>query len=112
MNIPRPWLTGVLASTLFSGGLGSTPALAQQVNKTEPKPATAATAAANQAVAKGLSFNDKQDFEDATRGLIATLADPLVKGAEGKLVWDTQRFDFIKARHLPPSTPACGGRRS
>ena len=64
--------------------------------RTEPKPATAATASANQAVAKGLSFDDRQDFDDATRGLVATLADPLVKTADGKLVWDARRFDFIK----------------
>lgn len=36
-----------------------------------PKPATAATRAANAAVLKELPFQDKQDFEDAQRGLIA-----------------------------------------
>lgn len=64
--------------------------------KTEPKPATAATASANRAGAKSLQFNDAQDFEDANRGLIATLANPLVKSTDGKQVWDANRFDFIQ----------------
>ena len=41
-------------------------------------------------------MNDKQDFEDATRGLLAELKDPLVKAADGRVVWDTQRYDFVK----------------
>ena len=41
-------------------------------------------------------MNDKQDTEDATRGKLAELSDPLVKAADGRIVWDTQRYDFIK----------------
>lgn len=64
-------------------------------SQTAPKPATASTASANQAVGRALQFNDKQDFEDATRGLIATLPDPVVKTADGRVSWDARRFDFI-----------------
>jgi alkyl sulfatase BDS1-like metallo-beta-lactamase superfamily hydrolase len=60
------------------------------------KPASAATTSANEAVRKAMAFDDKVDFEEATRGLIATLPDPVVKTADGKLVWDATRFDFIK----------------
>ena len=81
-------LTTLLGASLLAGA----PALAQQT----PKPATAITASANEAVRKAMELNDKQDFEDATRGLMATLADPVVKGADGKLVWDASRYDFIK----------------
>lgn len=63
---------------------------------TPPKAATETTARANQAVGRSLALDDARDFADATRGLIATLPDPLVKGADGKLVWDANRFDFIK----------------
>ncbi len=61
-----------------------------------PKDATPATAKANAAVRQALALNDKQDFDEATRGLIATLADPVVRAADGKLVWDASRFDFIQ----------------
>jgi alkyl sulfatase BDS1-like metallo-beta-lactamase superfamily hydrolase len=94
MNMPRHLITTLLVSTLA----GTSGSFAQQatLSKTEPKPATAATISANNAVAKSLSLNDKQDFEDATRGLIATLDDPQVKDADGKMVWDTKRYAFIK----------------
>lgn len=66
----------------------------------QPKAATAATAQANQRVGSGLNLDDKADFDEASRGLIATLADPRIQGADGKLVWDAARFDFIKG-HAP-----------
>ncbi len=48
-----------------------TPVQAQELTPTQPKPATEATKAANHARRQDLNFGDKQDFEDATRGLIA-----------------------------------------
>ena len=60
------------------------------------KPATPATAVANKTFGKVVEQFNKSDFENATRGLIATLPEPLVKTAEGKVVWDANRFDFIK----------------
>jgi alkyl sulfatase BDS1-like metallo-beta-lactamase superfamily hydrolase len=63
---------------------------------TAPKPATAATIQANRPVAKSMAFNDAQDNADATRGLVATLPDRQVKTADGKVVWDTTRFDFVQ----------------
>lgn len=47
------------------------PARSQQTKPAEPN-----VAAANQAVQSRLPFNDRQDFEDATRGFIATTPDP------------------------------------
>lgn len=60
--------------------------------------ATEATRAANAAVLKGLDFNDRQDFEDAKRGLIAS--DPLLRvirktDAGNITVWDMPSYDFI-----------------
>ncbi|MDM0104288.1 alkyl sulfatase dimerization domain-containing protein [Variovorax sp. J22R24] len=89
---------GVVAA-LIASAFASGPGAFAQVHDgpvSAPKPATAATERANQAVARSMAFNDRRDFEDATRGLIATLPDPLVKTAEGKLVWDANRFDFVK----------------
>lgn len=60
--------------------------------------ATEATRAANAAVLKELDFNDRQDFEDAKRGLIAS--DPLLRvirktDAANITVWDMPSYDFI-----------------
>ena len=74
------------------------PARAQQApaDGVGPKPATTATVRANQAVAQGLALNDKKDFEDATRGLIATMPTHQVRDAQGRMVWDADRYDFIQ----------------
>jgi len=72
-------------------------ALALNANASETaKPATAATAAANQAFGAALDLGNQQDFENATRGLIAQLPDPDVKDAQGKTIWDARQFGFIK----------------
>ena len=90
MTQTRPVFATLIAAVALSGA----PAFAQPGG--EPKPATPTTVRANEAVAKAMTMNDKQDFEDATRGLMAELKDPLVKAADGRTVWNTQRYDFIK----------------
>jgi len=85
-------ITTLLGTTL----LCSTAAWAQQAATAISKPATAATERANAAVRQGMAMNDKQDFEDATRGLMAQLKDPLVKAADGREVYNTRRYDFVK----------------
>ena len=84
----------VFATLIAAVALSCVPAFAQPGG--EPKPATPNTVRANEGVAKAMTMNDKQDFEDATRGLMAELKDPLVKAADGRTVWNTQRYDFIK----------------
>ncbi len=85
-----PALGALLAAALLAGP----PAFAQQ--GAESKPATATTASANEVARKAMAMNDKQDFDDATRGKLSELKDPLVKAADGRMVWDTKRYDFIK----------------
>jgi len=100
MKKTLPTLTALLTATLFAG-------CAQQQPVTRSTPpaapaaapsnaATAATQRANDAMRKAMAMNDKQDFEDATRGKLAELSDPLIKMPDGRLVWDTRRYDFIK----------------
>jgi linear primary-alkylsulfatase len=96
MEKARAIATMLLAATAFAG----TPAMAQQ--GTESKGATANTERANAAVRQAMTMNDKQDFEDATRGLMAQLRDPIVKAADGRVVWNTQRYEFVKGD--PPAT--------
>ncbi len=76
-------------------------ALAQEA----PKPATAATRAANQAVLNELNFNDKQDFEDAQRGFIDAPATLTIKDAKGNVVWDLESYkSYISADSAAPDT--------
>ena len=96
MGKARALATMLLAATAFAG----TPAMAQQ--GTESRGATANTERANAAVRQAMTMNDNQDFEDATRGLMAQLKDPIVKAADGRVVWNTQRYEFVKGD--PPAT--------
>ena len=49
---------------------------------------TPTTRAANAAVAQALDFADRQDFDFAARGFVATLGDPLIRAADGSVVRD------------------------
>ena len=83
----------------------SAPALAQQSSATQPKPATEATKAANRASRTSLNFNDRQDFEDATRGLIAKPDTLTIKDAKGNVVWDLEQYkNYIGADKPAPDT--------
>ena len=80
---------GMLSASIAAGAFAQTAAEA-------PKPATPTTERANDAVHQAVAAFDKRDFEDATRGKLAELNDPLVKAADGRIVWDTRRYDFVK----------------
>lgn len=57
---------------------------------------SATTAALNAAVREKLPLADRQDFEDAKRGLIASDPELRITTAEGKLLWNMPAYDFIE----------------
>lgn len=70
-----------------------------------PKPASEITRQANAAVLKALPFNDRQDFEDAQRGLIAQPKELSIRDASGKVVWDMATYQrFIGIDKVAPDT--------
>ncbi|HMD48293.1 MAG TPA: alkyl sulfatase dimerization domain-containing protein, partial [Bryobacteraceae bacterium] len=71
-------------------------AFALFVHAQTPKPAEPAVAAANRAVLSQLSFGDRQDFEDATRGFIATTPDSR----------NPAMYDFLKQDPPPTVNPS------
>lgn len=69
------------------------------------KPATAATLAANKALAEYLNFDDKQDFEDARRGLIDAPPTLRIKNDKGDVVWDLESYkQYIGLDKAAPDT--------
>ena len=56
---------------------------------------TRATAALNAAVLEELDFADRQDFEDASRGLIASDPTLQVRANDDSLIWDLEANKFI-----------------
>lgn len=88
--------SSVLLALVLSIITAQRPTSAQQATpKSEPKPATPVTAEANRKTGDNLRFDDRRDFEDASRGLIATLPDQPVVGPNGQVIWDGSRFKFI-----------------
>jgi alkyl sulfatase BDS1-like metallo-beta-lactamase superfamily hydrolase len=59
------------------------------------KPASEHTAAANRAVLDLLNFGDEQDFEDATRGFVATFDQDSIIRDDGRTVFDFKRYAFM-----------------
>ena len=56
---------------------------------------TPSVADANAALLDALPFDDTADFDDADRGFLGTLDDPVIRDDDGNVVWDTSAYDFI-----------------
>jgi alkyl sulfatase BDS1-like metallo-beta-lactamase superfamily hydrolase len=80
-------------------GLTGTSTAQQKANE-----ATDATKAANAAVLKQLPFDDKTAFELAHKGFIAPLPTEPIKGKAGNLIWDPQKYAFIKEGEAAPES--------
>ncbi|HBW3345924.1 alkyl/aryl-sulfatase [Klebsiella pneumoniae] len=66
--------------------------------------ATPATREANQALYRKLPFADKTDFNNAHQGFIAPLPPAMLKGAQGNIIWDPAKYDFVKEGEKAPDT--------
>ncbi|MEQ1890649.1 MAG: MBL fold metallo-hydrolase, partial [Alphaproteobacteria bacterium] len=64
------------------------------------------TQASHEKISKELPFSNRQDFEFAERGFVATRAEPLIKDADGKVVWDLTSYDFLKAEAPATANPS------
>lgn len=81
----------LLAITAFVGGAVD-PVTGQEV----PKPAEPSVKARNHAVLSTLPFANRDDFQDAARGFIATMPDALVTGSKGNVVWSQKDYAFLE----------------
>ncbi|MGE5407561.1 MAG: alkyl/aryl-sulfatase [Syntrophothermus sp.] len=62
----------------------------------EPR-AEPAIAAQNEALRLRLPFADAEDFEDAGRGHLGALPDPVIRATDGRVVWDAEAYSFLDA---------------
>lgn len=65
-----------------------------------------ATLKAQAALERSLPFEDRQDFEFAARGYIGTLADPVIRRADGGVAWDLTAYDFTKGERPATVNPS------
>ena len=106
MRLSPTALAALFGAALLAAGCASGPASAPGAADLTTKAATPATVSANQAMRQVVATFDKRDLEDATRGKLAELNDPLVKAADGRIVWDTRQFDFLKGTAPDTANPS------
>ena len=82
------------AAALAAGGASAAPNLA-------PKEAEPATVAANEKLLSELPFANRQDFEDARRGFVATIPNGEVKAPDGRVIWSMEGFKFLEKDRAP-----------
>jgi len=61
-----------------------------------PKDASSFTVEKNDQLKQYLDFANQNDFDDASRGFIATWPEKTIKDADGKVIWDFSKYDFIE----------------
>lgn len=71
-------------------------ATAVAVSAVAGEPPSPVTVARQAEVARTLPFEDKQDFDFAARGFVASRADPRITAPDGHVVWDLSAYDFLK----------------
>ena len=73
---------------------------------TDPKAATATTRDANAAAAAALPFEDRDDFADAERGLLARPDSLVIRDASDTVVWNMDNYGFLTAdaAEAPPES--------
>lgn len=86
--------------------LAAGPGQAQTGSAIRPAPspgeASAATRAANHALAERLPLADPSDFDDARRGRIAQIPDGIIRDETGDIIWSSAALDFLQRD--PPDT--------
>ncbi|MGJ5181686.1 alkyl/aryl-sulfatase [Bradyrhizobium oligotrophicum] len=69
----------------------------------EPKDASEAMIAAQQALLGSLPFADMTDFDDAARGFLGSIDQAKVATAQGRTVWSLEPYAFLEAEEAPPT---------
>ena len=67
------------------------------------KEAAPATKRANESLLTQLDWDNHEDFENAARGYIAGLEDPIIRNAQGAVVWDLSAYPFLQDETAPAS---------
>jgi len=106
---------GVVATAMLVGGgayafRGVLPMVLRAPAPPVPKDivaeATTSTKAARDKILKELPFSNREDFDFAARGFIATLDDPKIKDDSGNVVFDVSSYDFLKGDAPETANPS------
>jgi alkyl sulfatase BDS1-like metallo-beta-lactamase superfamily hydrolase len=76
--------------------------MAEDANALGQKDAQPATRAANEALLRELPFDDRQDYEESRRGLVAGLPDGKIL-SRGGMIWNLGAYQFLDGPNAPPT---------
>lgn len=99
MIVARTGVASALLVLLSTAAVCQTPPLS-------PKPASSATIAAQAAERASLPSDNGKDAAFAAQGFIATRADPIIRGKDGKQVWNLAAYDWISGDAPPTVNPS------
>ncbi len=85
-----------MRSFMLALAIGASPVAA--FGQMAAKPASNATAAAQQRAAAELPADDGRDAEFAQRGYLGTLADPVIRTRDGKPVWNLDAYAWMEGK--------------
>ena len=68
--------------------------------------ATGVTASANAGFGMALPWDDKSEADLADKGFVATLGDPKIRAADGRVILDLGAFDFVTGKAPPTVNPS------
>ncbi len=89
---------------IFLAACGEKPSMSTREG--EDRAPSAATVAAQAEVANGLALDDRGDFEDAERGLVARDPGLRITRDDGYVVWEARANDFIDGPAPPSVNPS------
>lgn len=69
---------------------------AQATKNAEP-----ATLEANKKILVTLPFEEKRDFEDAWKGFVGSMSDPVIKDATGRIIYSLTAYGFLENEKAP-----------
>ena len=72
-------------------GCGETPETGSSIDSA----ASEYTISYNRQIAETLNLDDQQDFEDASRGLIAKAPEDILLNPQGQIIWNPAAFNFL-----------------
>ncbi len=84
-----------LAACSADAPLGSSQLDSSTSKAPAPGFVASSTRTSNTNLANALPLSDQQDFEDASRGFLASITTPAILDDDGKPVWEIEQYDFL-----------------
>ena len=94
-NLSFPVLVSALVSLMLVSGCEEKVGVSVGADEYGASPASSFTMAANQQVKDSLDLDNQADFEQARKGLIASVENLKIVSSDGRIAWDQSAYKFL-----------------